>query len=142
MENLLKLRITLKAYYTNRITLGPKKIEVNAEEVVFLESLIEQIEQEIGENLTAEKLAASMSMSHSTLYRKIKSYTGESINSFIRSIRLKQAANLLVDSDLNISQVAYKVGFSDINYFGKCFKQQFHMSPSAFIKSEVGNRKS
>lgn len=142
VENLLKLRITLKAYYANRITLGPKKIEVNAEEVVFLESLIEQIEQEIGENLTAEKLAASMSMSHSTLYRKIKSYTGESINSFIRSIRLKQAANLLVDSDLNISQVAYKVGFSDINYFGKCFKQQFHMSPSAFIKSEVGNRKS
>ena len=141
VENLLKLRITLKAYYANRITLGPKKIEVNAQEVVFLESLIEHIEKELGENLTAEKLAASMSMSHSTLYRKIKSYTGESINSFIRSIRLKQAANLLVDSDLNISQVAYKVGFSDINYFGKCFKQQFQMSPSAFIKSEMGSQK-
>jgi len=142
VENLLKLRIALKTYYANRITLGPKKIEVNTEEVFFLESLIEHIEQGIEENLTAEKLAASMSMSHSTLYRKIKSYTGESINSFIRSIRLKQAANLLVDSDLNISQVAYKVGFSDINYFGKCFKQQFHMSPSAFIKSEVGSPKS
>ena len=135
LGNLLRIRSTLKSYYVNRIRLGPTVEKTRTREVVFLEEVIQIIENRMEEDLTAEKLAEAMNMSHSTLYRRIKSYTGESINSFIRSIRLKQAAQLLMDSDFNISQVAYKVGFSDINYFGKCFKQQFKMNPTAFIKS-------
>lgn len=136
VNSLLRLKASLREYYANRITLGPQKIEVTSAEVLFMEELIATVEAKLDEeSLTAEKLAAAMGMSHSTLYRKVKSYTGESINSFIRSIRLKQAAQLLVDSDLNVSQIAYRVGFADVNYFGKCFKQQFGMSPTAFIHS-------
>lgn len=136
--SLLKTRASLRQYYTDRITLGPKKIEIPSEELLFLEELIAVIEEKIeSEDLTAERLASAMAMSHSTLYRKVKSYTGESINAFIRSIRLKQAAQLLTDSDLNITQVAFKVGFSDVNYFGKCFKQQFKVSPSVFAKNNA-----
>lgn len=134
VDSLLKSRAALKTYYTNRITLGPKAIEVDSEELVFLEQLISIIEENINEEyLTAEYLAGQMAMSHSTLYRKIKSYTGESINSFIRSIRLKQAAQLLTDSEMNISEVAYRVGFSDVDYFRKCFKKQFGVTPSGFV---------
>lgn len=136
-QSLLKSRASLRQYYTDRITLGPKKIDIPSEELLFLEDLISIIEEKIeSEDLTAENLATAMAMSHSTLYRKVKSYTGESINSFIRSIRLKQAAQLLVDSNLNITQVAFKVGFSDVNYFGKCFKQQFKESPSVYAKNK------
>ncbi|MEZ4989207.1 MAG: two-component regulator propeller domain-containing protein [Saprospiraceae bacterium] len=137
-DSLLKSRAALKAYYTNRITLGPKAIEVDSEELLFLEQLISLIEAHLNEEqLTAEFLSTQMAMSHSTLYRKIKSYTGESINSFIRSIRLKQAAQLLTDSGMNISEVAYRVGFSDVDYFRKCFKKQFGTTPTDFI----GNKK-
>lgn len=138
VHSLLRSRAALRQYYTDRITLGPKKIDIPSEELLFLEALITAIESRLeSEELTAENLAGIMAMSHSTLYRKVKSYTGESINSFIRSIRLKQAAQLLRDSDLNITQVAFKVGFSDVNYFGKCFKTQFKVSPSVYAKNKM-----
>ncbi|PHN08580.1 two-component regulator propeller domain-containing protein [Flavilitoribacter nigricans] len=134
-QSLLRSRTALREYYADRITLGPKKIDIPSEELIFLEELIAIIEEKTeADDLTAENLAGAMAMSHSTLYRKVKSYTGESINSFIRSIRLKQAAQLLTDSELNVTQVAFKVGFSDVNYFGKCFKQQFKVSPSTYVK--------
>lgn len=142
VSNLLKTRASLKEYYTNRITLGSKKMEVASGEIIFLEELIAIIEENLEEeDLTVESLASAMAMSRSTLYRKVKSYTGESINSFIRSIRLKRAAQWLSDPELNISQIAYKAGFSDVNYFGKCFKQQFTMSPTDYIKSLSRSKK-
>ena len=139
VHSLLKSRSALKSYYRNQITLQPQTPIPASKEVVFMEKLIRLIEDRIEkEELTAESLAEAMAMSHSTLYRKIKTCTGESINSLIRSVRLKQAAELLTSSPLNISEVAWKVGFSDVNYFGKCFRKQFQMNPSEYIKSHAG----
>jgi len=140
VSNLLKSRAVLREYYAQRITLGPKKIELPSEEVIFLEKLIDLIEENMeAGDLSAESLAEAMALSHSTLYRRVKSYTGKSINTFIRSIRLKQAAQLLIDSNLRVSEVAYKVGFSDVNYFGKCFKKQFSMSPTDYVKFRMNS---
>ena len=140
VNNLLKSRAALKAYYRNQITLAPLGEQPPPREAAFMDQLIGVIEIKMEEQeITAESLAEAMAVSHSTLYRRVKTYTGESINSLIRSVRLKRAAALLLDSNLNISEVAWQVGFADVNYFGKCFRKQFHMNPSTYIKIHQNN---
>ena len=73
-----------------------------------------------------------LNMSQSTLYRKIKSLTGLSLTSFIRSIRLKKAAHLILIDDLNLSQIAFEVGFNDYKYFKISFEKQFKCLPSKY----------
>jgi AraC-like DNA-binding protein len=62
-----------------------------------------------------------INLSQPQTYRKIKALTDLSISEFIRNIRLKKAAHLLSTTNQAISEVAYEVGFSDPNYFSKCF---------------------
>jgi len=78
-----------------------------------------------------------MHMSQSVLYRKIKVLTGQSISEFIRIIRLKKAGQLLSQTDMSISEIAYDIGFNDLKYFRKCFKKVFHKTPSQYRKSQI-----
>ena len=71
-------------------------------------------------------------MSRVTLYRKIKALTNQTAVEFIRSIRLKRAAQLLEQNKLHVSEVAYMVGFIDIDYFRRCFKDQFGHTPKEY----------
>jgi AraC-like DNA-binding protein len=73
-------------------------------------------------------------MSYSGIYKKIKMISGQPANSFIRSIRLRKAAQLFVHSDLNILETAYAVGIKDIKYFREQFKKVFDLKPSEYIK--------
>lgn len=93
----------------------------------------------VQENITMEKLdlnfmTEKMNMSHSTLYRKIKGLTGMSGNEFIRKLKLNYGAFLLKENKLNISETAYACGFNDINYFRKCFKEEYGITPSQYLK--------
>ena len=64
----------------------------------------------------------------------MKGLVGLSANEFIRSIRLKRAAELLLTEDFSISEVTYKVGFNDLQYFRTCFKNQYDMTPSKYVQ--------
>ncbi|WP_258104236.1 two-component regulator propeller domain-containing protein [Marinoscillum sp. MHG1-6] len=77
-------------------------------------------------------LCKELGMSQSALYRKIKSLTGVSIQVFIRKIRIKRAAQLLLSEDMTVSEIAFSLEFSDLKYFRKCFKEQFGLSPSEY----------
>lgn len=79
-----------------------------------------------------EALSADMGMSRMNLYRKLQSITGQSPTEFIRTIRLKRAAQLLEGSQLTIAEVADRVGFNSASYFSKCFKEQFGMLPTRY----------
>jgi AraC-like DNA-binding protein len=70
------------------------------------------------------------------LHRKLKALTGLTASAFIRSQRLKLAAQLLKTSDINISQVGYSVGFNDHSYFTKCFKDVYNCTPTEFAKQK------
>ena len=84
------------------------------------------------ENFGIETLVDRLFMSQSTLFRKIKSLTGLSITAFIRSVRLKNAAQIILQSNLKLSQVAEEVGFNDYKHFKKSFQQQFGCLPSEY----------
>jgi AraC-like DNA-binding protein len=104
---------------------------------VFLEKSLEIIENHIGDpDFGVESFCEKMNMNQAFLYRKILAVTGMSINSFIRNTRLKKAAQLLLETDLTISEVAYQTGFSTPSYFTRCFKNEFGKSPRDFVQSQ------
>ena len=99
----------------------------------FLERLKKVIETRIGDELlSVESLTEEIGMSRAQLYRKVTALTGLSGNEFIRKLRLQRAAQLLQQHAGPISQVAYEVGFSNLSYFSKCFKEQFGVLPSEY----------
>ncbi|MEM7039319.1 MAG: helix-turn-helix transcriptional regulator [Bacteroidota bacterium] len=71
-------------------------------------------------------------MSRVQLHRKLKALSGQTTTEFIRTIRLKRAAQLLEQNFGTVAEVAYAVGFGNLSYFSKCFKAQFGVSPSEF----------
>ena len=83
-------------------------------------------------------LAKHAAMSQPVLYRKIKALTGLSVNDFIKTIRLRKAAELLKDPERTVYEVAYMVGFADRKYFSREFKKAYDLTPSAFAQQEHG----
>ena len=77
-----------------------------------------------------------MCMSRSSLFRKLRSLTGMTPNSFVNSYRLNKAAGLLRNGDYRVSEVCDMLGFKSASYFAKAFKQQFGVSPSEYLNSK------
>ena len=80
-------------------------------------------------NLSVEDLAADMRLSRVQLYRKVKALTGSTAVDLLRKARLARAQRLLQESDLTVSEIAYKVGFASPSYFTKCYKDEFGTAP-------------
>ncbi|NJK98937.1 MAG: helix-turn-helix transcriptional regulator [Bacteroidales bacterium] len=74
-------------------------------------------------------------MSRSVLYRKLEALTGLAANEFIRNYRMKRAAQLLKTNQFTVSEVTFMVGFNDPQYFSKCFRKEFGMTPSNYASS-------
>jgi AraC-like DNA-binding protein len=83
-----------------------------------------------------EDFSRQMHMSRKALYNKILSLTGRAPLEFIRSIRLKRAAQLLEKSGMNVSEIAYEVGFNNPKSFTKYFKEEFKVLPSQYTASK------
>lgn len=102
---------------------------------------LQKITQIIEENLEMEKMdiafiADKMCMSHSTLYRKIKGLTEMSANEFIRKVKMRKGVELLMSGQYTISEIAYRIGFSSVAYFRQCFKDEYGVSPSDYVKQQ------
>ncbi|MDR1676710.1 MAG: response regulator [Tannerella sp.] len=101
----------------------------------FIDHIHRLIEQNIGNvDFSVGDFARHVGMGRTNFYKKMKGLTGHSPNEYVRIIRMKKAAELLTTTNLNISEVSYKVGINDPFYFSKCFKAQFGKSPSQFQK--------
>jgi TolB-like protein/AraC-like DNA-binding protein/Tfp pilus assembly protein PilF len=104
-------------------------------------SFIDKAETLIVENLSNEKfgvseLAGAMSMSRSSLLRKIQKHTNLSASQFIRQVRLRKAMALLKQTALSVSEISYQVGFGSTSYFIKCFREHFGYPPGEAVKKE------
>ncbi|WP_133259726.1 helix-turn-helix transcriptional regulator [Pseudochryseolinea flava] len=85
-------------------------------------------------NYAVEDLGKDAGMSRTQLYRKLKAITGQSANEFIRTMRLKRAAQLLEQQQLTVAEVTYEVGFTDLQHFRECFKKLFGVTPSEYAQ--------
>ena len=100
---------------------------------------LDKVNHIIEENLSMEKIdvafiADKMCMSHSTLYRKIKCLTDMSVNEFVRKIKLKKSVELLLGGEYSIAEISDLAGFSSVAYFRQCFKDEYGMAPSEYLK--------
>ena len=140
------LTAQLKALIANRKRLIQKfrqKEDLNVQELglseldrEFMDKAISTVEQQMEDSeFSNEVFCQMMNMTQSTLYRKLKSLTGMSPNEFIRDVRIKKACMLLQRPDLQVSDVAYMVGFTDPKYFSLIFKKEKGMSPTKYIES-------
>lgn len=97
----------------------------------FIQKVLTYINDNISDpDLNVEALASQLNLSRSQLYRKIKTLTGQTVNQFLRNVRLERAKQILETGSSNVSEVCYKVGFSSPSYFTKCFKAHFKVLPT------------
>ena len=146
VRNLLAARELLKEKFSRQITtaeLQPPSTEetnnvfVNTVDKEFLTRLINIIEDHIEDpDFGVEKLARKVAMSPPVLYKKIKAVSNMSVNEFVKSLRLKKAAQLLTQTDMTVYEVSYNVGYNDWKYFSREFKKQFGTSPGKFAGLE------
>ncbi|MEO8254302.1 MAG: two-component regulator propeller domain-containing protein, partial [Flavobacterium sp.] len=135
IDNIIKTRTELKQKFSGEIETDASTLTHSQLDIDFISNITKLIENNISDtDLTATFLCTELGMSSSKLYRKIKQLTDLSPNEFIRTVRLKKAAQLLKLKTNNVSEVADMVGFNDPLYFSRCFKKQFGYSPSRLIK--------
>jgi DNA-binding response OmpR family regulator/anti-sigma regulatory factor (Ser/Thr protein kinase) len=101
----------------------------------LLEKIVKLINENISNpNLNVEFLAENIGISRVHLYRKLKELTNQSTSDFIKTIRIKQAAELLADQKVQVSEVAYAVGFSNLSHFSNSFKEFYGISPTEYAE--------
>jgi signal transduction histidine kinase/ligand-binding sensor domain-containing protein/DNA-binding response OmpR family regulator len=141
-KNLIRSREILRARFTEskKLILEPKEISITSLDEKFLKNVLLIIEKNMDDsNFRVESLGKELEMDSLAVYRKIKALTGQTAVEFIRTIRLKRAAQLLKQQKLTVAEVTYNVGFNDLQYFRTCFKKQFGLSPSDYMtKIESG----
>jgi len=135
VNTILRSRNNLQKYFYNEVTLQQNSLKISAEYKQFLDKCMAIVEKYLDdETFTVKILAREIGMSHSNVYRKVKSISGQSVNSFIRFIRLRKAAELFINTDANVNEVAFSVGFSDSRYFRTQFHKLFGINPSEYLK--------
>ncbi len=133
IKNLIQIRESLREKFGKSFDLSPSAVTVNSLDEEFLQRILDAVEKHMDESeFSIDDLARSMAISRIQLYRKLKALTGETPNSLLRSIRLKRAAQLLATHRFNVSEVAYKVGFTDLKYFRERFREQFGVNPGEY----------
>ena len=138
IKNLIDLRNQLQMNLDREMTLQPAEISVSTIDKAFIKDLQTVINNNLSDpDFTVEDLGNKLYMSRATIYRKIHALSGKSPTEFIKSYRLKRAAQLLKSKFGSITEVAFEVGFASRTYFTKCFKEKFHQLPSEYQESET-----
>ena len=135
VRNLLAQRARLQQAFVDSktLTIEPKGVTLNSTDETFVRQAMESVENNMtNSEFSVEELCRDVGMSRMQLYRKLKALTGLSANEFIRTMRLKRAAQLLEQNQLTVAEVTYEVGFSDLPYFRECFKKMFGVTPSQY----------
>jgi len=132
---LLASRDRVQRSIYNMITRGDAAARISGEDKEFLERIVAVVENNLDdEEFSIKKLSLEVGMSHSTIYQKLKDLSGQSVNGFIRWIRLRKAAELFLSTTLNVNEVALQVGFGDGRYFREQFNKLYGVNPSEYIK--------
>lgn len=113
-------------------------IDLTSADEDFLKRCIACVQKNIGNfDFDQQQFADQTGTSKSTLYKKLKSLTGMNTSAFIRSIRMKTACEVLEKNpSIRISDLAYSVGYNDPKYFSSCFKKDYGMLPTEYVKSK------
>ena len=140
IKKLIEQQEDRRKEFKKNISVDPSAITITSLDEQLVKKALELIEKNMDNtSYSVESLSSDMGMSRMNLYRKIQSITGQTPTEFIRSIRLKRAAQILsADNKLSMAEVADMVGFSSSSYFTKCFKEQFGVLPTQYAAEHQG----
>jgi CheY-like chemotaxis protein len=137
IKNLIEQRKKLQEKFSQMIEIEPGEIATTSMDEQFLQRLLDVFENHVAESdFSTEDFAREVGMSRSNLHRKLQALTNQSTHEFIRTLRLKRAAQLLKKSAGTVAEIAYNVGFIDPSYFTKIFRQHFGKTPSEFVNKK------
>ncbi len=136
LRNLLESRRRLQEKFRQEIIVQPSEVTVTDADAEFLGRCLAVVENHIDDpDFHVDQFCRELGLSRTPAFRKIKSITGFSPNEFILHIRLKRAAQLLRDSQMNISEIAYSLGFCDHAHFTRHFRKTFGCPPKAYRRN-------
>lgn len=142
IDNLLTQRRTLFEKFSTQsarnkvVELSPKDVVVTDRDEAFMKNVMAWLGENIeNSDLTIDQLATHLGLGRTTMYNKLKGLTGKSPVELIKEYRINKSQLLLRTGQFSVSEVAYKVGFSDPGYFSRCFREQFNMSPAEYLKN-------
>ena len=140
INNLINKTLRLKGKYSGtqqqKDKVEEKKMKGNDE--ILMERIMKVINAHLSDSdFSVETLTSEVGISRAQLHRKMKEMTGLPVSEFIRNIRLEQAVRLLKEQKVNVTQVAYAVGFSTLAHFSTVFRKQFGVSPSDYIEQNL-----
>jgi signal transduction histidine kinase/DNA-binding response OmpR family regulator len=133
VNNLIVQRRKLRERFSREVILEPRQTAITSMEEKFLQKIMDNLEENLSDPAFGPpQLQDMLSMSKTQFYRKMKALTDQSPGEFIRNYRLKRAAQILSKKGENVTQVAYAVGFNNLSYFAKCFKELHGVIPSEY----------
>ena len=136
IENILTNRAALMDLFVNTPFVKPKNIDSSTADEEFISNSIKLINENMGdEGFNIDGLAQMLNMSRSSLHRKIKGVIKLTPNEFIKLIRLKKAAELLLEKNYRINEICVLVAFNSSSYFTKSFQKQFGVLPKEYAKN-------
>ncbi|MCE6988749.1 two-component regulator propeller domain-containing protein [Dyadobacter sp. CY323] len=138
IANLILQRELFQKQFQQHIEVRPSEVAIRSLDEEFIKKAIKVVEENIANaEYTVEELSEAMSMSRMYLYKKISSLTGKTPIEFIRIIRLKRGADLLLKSQLSVSEIAYQIGFNNPKYFARLFKDEYQKLPTEYRRQSV-----
>lgn len=133
VTNLIERQQMLHNKFLRELQIGSVEATVESADEAFLRRALEVVQENLSnDNFSADDFADKMAMSRVHLYRKLKALTGQAVSDFVKTIRLKVAADLLKNQRISVKETSYQVGFNDPKYFSRCFRQQFGMKPKEY----------
>ncbi|HTG64985.1 MAG TPA: two-component regulator propeller domain-containing protein [Flavobacterium sp.] len=136
IKNILEQRKRLQLLYSSgNIAEFPveEPLQISNQDHKFMFQVIKLVKDNVSKtDFSVEELGKLMHMSRASFFNKLKDLTGVSPVVFIRDIRLNEAAEMLKKEDLLIKEICFEVGFTDLKYFGKCFKAKFNYTPAEY----------
>jgi YesN/AraC family two-component response regulator len=137
IKNLLAQAEAMRKLFQKQLEVNPTEISITSVDEQFIRQALEAVEKNISDpDFSVEDLSRALHMSRVALYKKLLALTGKSPLDFIKSIRLKRAAQLLGKSQCTVSEIAYEVGFNNPKYFARTFRKEFGVLPSEYAAQQ------
>ncbi|MGW8315006.1 MAG: two-component regulator propeller domain-containing protein [Bacteroidales bacterium] len=138
IQNLIRQRMILRERFSRNIDAIAEDFNLNSYDVKFIRRVTEVVENHLSDfEFDVKQLQAKSGLGPTQLYRKLHALTGYSPSRFIRHMRLKRAAKMLEEHQGSITHVAFEVGFGNLSYFTKCFREEYGISPSEYTRQHI-----
>lgn len=136
VKNLIKQRKSVQEHFKREAICDPGSVTLTSVDEKILQKAMDYIIENISDpTISVTKISGHVGLSRVHFYRKIKALTNQTAVEFIRNVRLKRAASLLLQNKLSVKEVRNMVGFEDADYFRECFKEQFGVTPSEYTST-------